>query len=175
VVTCVRTSLLGSLVVVFALGCGDATSSSPTQGAPASEVPERARKALRDAESFELLSIDPERLRSPPDGHFHGYKVLGRTKIEDAAGRAKLVTALEKGATEGRDPASCFNPRHAIRATSSGKTSDFLICFECSQVKVLETETTSVDRPDARFLISRSPQPEFDQALRDAGLPLAKE
>jgi hypothetical protein len=162
-------------VVLFVLGCGDATKSSPTHEVPANEVPEKARKALRDAESFELLSIDPERQRSPPAGHFHGYKVLGKTKVEDAAGRAELVTALEKGATEGRDPAHCFNPRHAIRVTSGDKTSDFLICFECSQVKVLETETTSVDHPDARFLISRSPQPEFDQALRDAGLPLAKE
>jgi hypothetical protein len=43
-----------------------------------------------------------------------------------------------------------------------------VICFECSQVKVYQGTTLLTT-----FIVGRSPEPAFDQALRDAGLPLA--
>ena len=47
---------------------------------------------------------------------------------------------FKKGAAEQDQnvKAGCFRPRHGIRVTLDGKTSDFVICFECWQVKVYE-------------------------------------
>jgi hypothetical protein len=152
------------LAVATALlaGCAD-----PPAG---SKLPEGARAALAAADRLELLSLDPD---GPRDGQaaggFHGWKVLGRTSVEAAETRAKLMAALEQGARENTGTAAgCFNPRHGIRATRGGQTTDLVICFECFQVQVYAGDTR-----DGGFLTTRSPQPAFDQVLRDAGLPLA--
>jgi hypothetical protein len=65
--------------------------------------------------------------------------------------------------------AACFNPRHGIRASREGKTIDLVICFECLQVYVYAEEGRQ-----GSFLTTSSPQPVFDQVLREAGVPLAK-
>ena len=130
-------------------------------------IPRVAASAMRDADSFELLSLHPEPGR--PDAAFHGFAVLGRAPVSDAATRRRLFDALQSGARWNVPlPALCFSPRHGIRATAGGRTVDLVICFECSQVKVWQG-----DRPAGMFIVSQSPQPAFDQALRDAGLPLA--
>jgi hypothetical protein len=153
------------VAVAFAIallaGCADPPAPS--------KLPERARAALEAPDHFELLSLDPA---GPRDGHpddFHGWKVLGRTPVEAAETRAELMAALEQGARENTGTAAgCFNPRHGIRATRGGQTADLVICFECFQVQVYAGDTR-----DGGFLTTRSPQPVFDQVLRDAGLPLA--
>jgi hypothetical protein len=130
-------------------------------------IPGVAAKAMRNADSFELLSVDPERGRD--DADFHHFKVLGRTMVTDPATRKRLYNSLQSGARWNLPFRSmCFNPRHAIRATAGGNTVDLVICFECSQVQVWQD-----DSHVTTFIVGQSPEPVFDQALRDAGLPLA--
>ena len=76
-----------------------------------------------------------------------------------------LAAAAEE--SEG-DAAACFNPRHGLRVTRNGKTIDFVICFECFQVKVF-----GGDKDEGGFRITDTPQPSFDKVLRDAKVPLA--
>lgn len=135
-----------------------------------SKIPEPARTALEGADQLELLSIDPSRRRETSADDFHGWRVLGRTQVQDADARKRLAAALRKGAGESDGSvAACFSPRHGVRATHAGKTVDLVICFECLQVKVY-----SADEPDGSFLTAGSPQPVFDQILREAGVPLAE-
>lgn len=130
-------------------------------------IPSDAAEVLRNADSFELLSIDPERGRDDDD--FRGFKVLGRTSVTDPATRERLYQSLQFGARWNLPlPAMCFNPRHGIRATAGGKTVDLVICFECKQVNVWHGDSLVTT-----FMVGQSPAPEFDQVLRDAGLPLA--
>jgi hypothetical protein len=150
-----------ALATTLMAGCADKSADG--------KIPEWARAALEKADQFELLSLDPDRRQEKPKDDFHGWKVLGRTQVKDADTRKKLVAALKKGvgANDGA-VANCFNPRHGIRAVHEGKTIDFAICFECLQVKAYAEE-----KREGGFLTTGSPQPVFDQVLREAGVPLA--
>src|SRR5262245_34626105 len=71
---------------------------------------------------------------APAGEKFHKYPVLGKTEIKDAAKRKEIMTALKDGmvSSEIKTPI-CFHPRHGIRVVEKGKTTDFVICFECYQ------------------------------------------
>lgn len=132
-------------------------------------LPGVASAALDGADRYELLSLDP-RLRVPatPD-LFHGFRVLGQTVVSDDRTRRELNRALRKGAKSiFANLPRCFNPRHGIRVTRAGTTTDFLICFECEQVQVW-----SGDQRVAEWMTDSSPQPTFDHVLQQAGVPLA--
>jgi hypothetical protein len=147
---------------VLLVGCTGSSADS--------KIPAGARTALEKADQMELLSTDPASQQEKPKDDFHGWKVLGRTQIKDADTRKKLVAALKKGVGENDGmAAACFHPRHGIRATQGSKTTDFVICFECFQVQVYAGE-----KRDGSFLTTDSPQPVFDQVLREAGVPLAE-
>ncbi|PTY03556.1 hypothetical protein DB346_06715 [Verrucomicrobia bacterium LW23] len=41
----------------------------------------------------------------------------------------------------GGDEAKCFNPRHALFLTSGGTRYEYVICFECEQMRVYRSES----------------------------------
>jgi hypothetical protein len=136
----------------------------------AGELPAPLQAALEKGGEFHLFSIRPARVEKT-DGaiHFHGWEVIGRTSIRDEEKRKKLVGVLKKGVEENQGiGAACFRPRHGIRITEAGKTTDFIICFECFQVQVM------VDGlPQKAVLVTRTPEPAFNEALKQAKLPLS--
>ena len=84
--------------------------------------------------------------------------------------RDELLAALEKGvATTDRTYASCFWPRHGIRARLKDKNVDLLICFECGYVYIF------TDGKERCIHTDRSPLPQFNQVLSDHGIPVMKE
>ena len=88
--------------------------------------------------------------------------------MKDIAVRKRLVTGLWEGIAQSEGPpASCFNPRHAIRVTYEGRTLESVICFECLQIEITE------GRQRQTVYTTRSPQPVFDEVLRDSGVALA--
>jgi hypothetical protein len=133
-------------------------------------IPADARAILEKAARFELLSLDPKTHDEDPTIGFHGWKVLGKAVVDDAAIAKKLVVALKQGAEESDGAAAgCFHPRHGIHVTHNGKSADFVICFECLSVNLYVTENA-----EDGFQITRSPQPVFDEVLKKAGVPLAE-
>ena len=149
-----------SVVVTLVLLCGYSGGCAA--------APPGVLRDLEKADEFVLYSLDPRRQAEEPKDGFHGWLVLGRTQITDAGARKKLVAALEQGVREHDGSiAHCFNPRHGIRATRAGKSVDLVICFECFQVEVF-----TAGQPDKGFLVSASPQQVFDEALRQADIPL---
>ncbi|HYS03626.1 MAG TPA: hypothetical protein VEW47_00390 [Candidatus Dormibacteraeota bacterium] len=128
-----------------------------------------ARAVLAGADRLELLSLDPEApLRSSSKG-FHGFKILGKTVITSEDDRRRLFFALNKGEAETSGMlASCFNPRHGIRASKHGQMVDLVICFECLQVVAYLNNDKA-----GGFLTSKSPQPVFDSLLSKAGVRFA--
>src|SRR5688572_16298838 len=94
--------------------------------------PSDVRKILDRAEQFELYSVSPEEGPLVEGGAmFHGYGVYGKTVVTNAAIRANLVAAIEASPKGSRS--KCFAPRHAIRATSRGRTVDIVVCFFCKE------------------------------------------
>lgn len=127
-------------------------------------MPLTARLALANADQYELLSLNP-RLSGPG---FCGHEILGRTTITDPATRQKLNDALQSAALQSDGKMkSCFNPRHGIRVTHAGVTTDFAICFQCQVVVVWRG-----DKEIASFPISPSPQHVFNEVLQNANVPL---
>lgn len=138
-------------------------------GCSASSFPTSAEQALQESASFELLSLSPDPdTGSAADEDFHGWKVLGSTTIRDADTRAELIARFKSGVDENDGTvAECFNPRHGIRVVHDQQVHEFVICFECYQVKWF------IDGEEREgFLISPSPQPTFDEVLREADIPL---
>jgi hypothetical protein len=134
------------------------------------KIPDELQAILEKAEQFELLSLSPDRPQEKPRDAFHDWKILGKTTVKDAEARQKLVAAFKKGVEDNKGiAAACFNPRHGIRVTHDGKTSDFVICFECYQVQVFVG-----DKQEKGFLITDSPTSAFDGILKEANIPLAE-
>jgi hypothetical protein len=158
-----------ALLLLTVLGC----RSNPADD----KIPARARAALESGEPFELLSLDPlatmresrsKQEEAKSGERFHGWKVLGRAQVRDGHARTRLLTALKQGVGENDGKsAMCFVPRHGIRVKHDGQVVDFVICFQCFQVQVFVEGA-----PADGFLVTGSPQRAFDQALRDAGVPL---
>ena len=138
--------------------------------AVAGELPAPLHAALEKGGEFHLFSIRPARVETGPGAmHFHGWEIIGRTSIRDEEKRKKLVAALKTGVEENQGiGAACFRPRHGIRVTEPGKVTDFIICFECFQVQVI------VDGlPQKAVLVTRTPEAAFNDALKQAKLPLS--
>lgn len=138
--------------------------------AAAGELPKELQAALEKGGEFHLFSIRPARVeRSEGALHFHGWEVIGRTSIRDEDKRKKLVGAFKTGVEENQGiGAACFRPRHGIRIAEQGKVTDFIICFECYQVQVV------IDGlPQKAVLVTRTPEPAFNEALKQAKLPLS--
>jgi len=123
---------------------------------------------LEKADEFEVLSLDPMKLKEKPKDDFHGYKVLGKTTVKKDDKKA-ILDALHAGlkASDG-SVADCFNPRHGLRATHDGKTVDLVICFEC-----LAMQTFVGDKSAGTMPTTAAPQKVFDKVLTDAKVPLA--
>jgi hypothetical protein len=160
-----RAQCFGSLVVSALLAAGCSSGFSHV-------IPARAVAILDDAESFELLCLDPERTERGEQtaSTYHGWKVLGVAAVPDADTRQRLLTALKRGVDENKGAvAACFNPRHGIRATRGSDTAELVICFEC-----FSAEVYLGGRRTGNFLTTNSPQPVFDDVLRAADVLLAK-
>lgn len=158
-----RWVLLGVVLVA-----GGALGWYLTKPAP---LPDSLSTVLRESTEFELFSIEPHPWRELDEtspNSFRRREVLGSTKVVDLGVRNHLVTTLERARPEGEAGIKCFSPRHAIRATYNAEVYEFLICFECEQVRAYKGKDLI-----SEFLVGNRHQPPFDKVLTDAGVKLA--
>jgi len=128
------------------------------------------RNILEQAETFTLFSLNPERASKTEQAEeFKGYTRLGKTQIHKGAERTNLVAALYEGIANGNAIASCFNPRHGIRATQGSNTVELLVCFECGQVYTFSSQGTN-----QMFATSEKPAATFNASLTKAGVSLSR-
>jgi hypothetical protein len=132
-------------------------------------IPPEAEAILQRARQLELFSIEPVVVKDQFERNFHNWRILGATVVTNNDVRELLVTTFKKAIEENTGYGKpCFCPRHAIRVTHHGETADFLICFECLQVRVW------LDGKRGKgFRITDSPQRIFNLILTEAGVPLA--
>jgi hypothetical protein len=138
------------------------------------KLPDRVQTLLEKAPEFALYSLDPDVQEKPANepGALHGWKVLGKTTVKEQVARRQLLAELDRGLTSpDARAARCFEPRHALRVIHDGASADLVICFACGQVYIyLDGKPQLV----TSLIIDRAAQPAFDEALRKAGIPLAK-
>ena len=141
------------------------------------KLPADALAALREAPRLSLLSLYPgtreedEEVWAERDyangPQLAGYPVLGEASIRGEM-RGLALQALFDGIDENDGTvAECFEPRHGIRVVHRGRTFSFVICFECLQIQIHES-----DGPGGAALVSESPRAVFNAILRARGVPL---
>lgn len=132
---------------------------------------------LQSSQQFTLYSLNPSRAIPQEETlaswskkpKFHKFLILGQTTNSDAPTKEKLIEVLSSGLASSGNQASCFNPRHGIRAINGSQTVDVFICFECGYLQTWENGKSSELRP-----FSQEGQDIFDHVLRDAKVPLGK-
>ena len=128
----IRTVLACSLLLIAACS----SSGKPTDPVFDAAVEE----ILKDADSFELLTLDPMPLMAGAtyEGRaFHGYKVLDAADLDDIEQRSALIGHVKRGIQKSDGTvAACFNPRHGLHVTKGGESADFVICYECLSLNV---------------------------------------
>jgi hypothetical protein len=122
------TTLLAPLPFVIA-----ACTSSPP--------PDPLFDGLVGSQQMELFALHPDSReptgQTPSAYAFHGYTVLGRAEVLDMPERDTLVGLVHRSvAASDRTVALCFDPRHGLRITKDGHTTDLVICFECFKMDV---------------------------------------
>jgi hypothetical protein len=98
---------------------------------------------------------------------FHNFPVLGKVNVKNVKTKTEIVAAINAGVAEGDSMAKCFWPRHGVSLSDGEKTLDFVICFECFQVKRFDGESVSTTVTSAKR------EPFFDKLLTDAGVEIA--
>lgn len=134
-------------------------------------LPEDARKALRHATKSTLYSLEPWAQQLPAGDslpELDGYAVLGQTNL-DAAQTDEAARAIRSALSQwSMGQAACFDPRHALRVTAEGQTFDFLLCYACDRMEILQNgEHLST------HTLSGSPD-KLNALLKKAGVPLSK-
>lgn len=134
----------GIALLAFSVVCAAAWSLLSAKSARETKqraFPGDSRALLEDADTFEMLSLSPDGnpeaiLPKTPNtsGHFHGWRILGRTPVRAPQQRKQLLAALYNS-MGGSCGAMCFNPRHGIHASKNGKTVDLIICFGCGRLQ----------------------------------------
>jgi hypothetical protein len=128
---------------------------------------------ITEDDQITIYSIDgrPKTIReeSPNGEEFHGCPVLGKVEIRDSKQRRAIIDELRSAYLRRPSQAlRCFIPRHAVRVVHDGRTTDFVICFQCYWF----VEHTGTEQKVGRT-ISRSAEPFFNKLLTDANIPLA--
>lgn len=107
--------------------------------------------------------------RKPSGEMFHDHPVLRKVDIASAQDRTAILAAVKKGiAKSDGTQAKCFWPRHGIRLTQSGKTIEYVICFQCLQLNEY------IDGKSSHKPTTKSPATVLDKHLQDAGVSQQK-
>lgn len=160
-------------LVPLATGCGSKPATAPTASVALLPAGEVAVEFTADTpEQLTLYSIDgrmrPKENWPTTKEKFGNYPLLGKLEIKDPAKIKELFDAVKGALPRSYVPfATCFNPRHALRTVEHGKTIDYVICFECNNVRINRNGKTEI------VPITSKPQALLNKQLTDAGIPLA--
>jgi len=159
---------LPAILLTLIVACASEGSTAPDT------VPEWARIATEAPDDLTLYALHPSDYFAESEANlaalprFHGYPILGEAPLTDPAQRAELASLLwECIAADDGTRAACFNPRHGLRATKDGKSADWVICFECLSMHVIDDSGTQVNLGGPSDV-----EPAFSKIFTGSGLVL---
>lgn len=131
-------------------------------------LPPEVQAKLEMSQKFYLYSIQPDRLpeadlRTMPN--FHGYPIIGQTRVRATPQRKDLLTAVRVGLGK-RSALGGFVPKYGLRALCGKKNVDLLIAFECEQMQIYD------DRGMHQITVEASSQEVFNRILAEMDVPL---
>jgi hypothetical protein len=121
-------------------------------------------------ESMTLYSlIENERPGHNMKEPFHDCLVLGKTDVASVKDRLAVINAVQQGHVESDGTQyDCFIPRHGLRVRHNGIAIDYVISFDCLQMKKY------VDNRREKMSITTSARKVLDEYLKKAGIPQAE-
>lgn len=122
-----------------------------------------ALEGLNRTDQFEIYELEPSDADYSGKSGFHGFTILKRANVDDSGAQRAIAEIVNRGVRMGGQQARCFNPRHGIHATGSGRTVDLVICYQCSSIIVHENGQSTT-------LITGDVQGDLDAAFESAGL-----
>ncbi|MEO8205486.1 MAG: hypothetical protein ABI615_04845 [Chthoniobacterales bacterium] len=123
-------SLIALAALMMMAGC---TTGANKQSAQAGAVRSFARNVKQV--QVTLYSLNPN--GPSGSGDFHGFGIVGQAPITKAGDKRILLDTLAIGIDNGRGAGHvCFKPRHGLRVTFNGQTTDYVICLQCERMKV---------------------------------------
>lgn len=158
------------LLSVFMVGCSGPGLNLPEIG---ERLPDEVREVIEGAQSLDLLVLHPypDVEGGAPTGaedDFHGYRVLGSATLTSEEDRRELLTLFYRGLLDSDGlRASCFRPRHGIRARLDERKVDVAICFECLWLRAFGPASDAEERV---ILTGEGVRGEFNALCRRFGL-----
>ncbi|MDX6765879.1 MAG: hypothetical protein SFU85_03730 [Candidatus Methylacidiphilales bacterium] len=125
---------------------------------------------LADLPTGTLYSLDPyPKLDLPRGRQFQGYPILGQWPLALTHERREVYKVFLKSIRNNPrgDVAECFMPRHGLRIQISGGRVDFLICYQCLTVRMIQ------DHAHEEFAIDKGGGVFFNAFLKKRGVPLS--
>jgi len=131
------------------------------------KIPAELDAALNRASKGVLYSLEPITEANPPGPKLHGFKILGKTKL-DQEQTVAAVNAFKAAISDcGHNSVACFDPRHALRVTKGDQTYDLLLWYECNSLEVYRG-----DKRFTSFCAAGSPKT-LNGLLTAAKIPLS--
>jgi len=99
---------------------------------------------VKVADSAILFSIDPVKQPRADENTFNQYKVINKKDLshEDLGQVGKSF--LEYMANESQKiEMACFNPHHGLRLIEGNHQYDFIVCFECKKMQIIDADKTT--------------------------------
>jgi hypothetical protein len=135
-------------------------------------LPKEVLKALDDAETLTLFSLDPDPEKLEPENSFLGVNIVGKLEVKGKA-REQILEPLKKGDVFPKKPESIKKPNAGLRAKSrDGKKIELLISFNESSIRLNDGVGLQDDPPKALFVAPIDLSIHFRSAFEGAGVPL---
>lgn len=139
-------------------------------------------EVMQNADRYVAMSIDPQgeaaqsptsRATEPVDAPsvVQSHAVFGSVVVSDRATREKLNESIRKGVEtwDGAVSFCAFQPHHAVRIVRGDRVVDIMICFQCGDLYIHDSDAQNADR---RFIAREVPDV-FDEVFKAANIQVS--
>lgn len=111
----------------------DPKAAGPDESAGSDKLPDRMVAVLEHPDEVTIYSLETEGAKNA----FHGYKILGSTKLQDQQSQQAISQGLKRSSYPKNNSLCFFQPHHGIRFRNGKHFLDYVICCHCAQIKIV--------------------------------------
>lgn len=108
-------------------------AAGPGEFAGSDNLPARMVAVLEHPDEVTIYSMETDEAKNA----FHGFKILGSTKLEDREAKQAVSQSLKLSSYAKNNSLCFFQPHHGIRFRKGTHLLDYVICCHCAQIKIV--------------------------------------
>ncbi len=130
------------------------------------------RRFIASADSIKLFSVATPPRKGPLGEEILEYQTYGKVEISDRGVFGKVADDLYERVYGGQGNwmVACFSPRHCLKVVKAEQQRWFLICFQCSQIRIYGVDETD-DLGSINLKRKVEPSQLLNTLLDEAGIP----